>query len=539
VTRTPTAPPRGAALGTPRALIRTTVQEIRDEELRELEAGVEPRDLESEMEELRRESERGEVERTRREEISREARREEVEDPRTLEEFTRHMEELALDADEGHDDGTGHPEEAGMEEHSDRARLEPREDPREAGSRRTSVSSTSSHHSAMKAFFRAQTKTLEQLSEKVAKSGKGSTKEKIKSPESYDGKYELFYNILDKIAEMENYFSQHGTDPVKWIGITNTYLTHKAKTIVTSSPFATGHGTWQEYTDYLTRYLLPRQHEDNLRAYRAQLTQLSTLTQYAELWDKLWTAFVRAGIQPDESQWLWDIRRGLAREEDRRVIMLAMCTEVREMTGLIRLLDESAARKGGRKDDGGRSKRRDQQNFPRKDRDGTREGHEGRKDRKVFTVRESDSELEEEEDDDDSEEERVAIVITNLEKRELGPMTRDLRELRKRKGLCMFCGAHSQKEGQKCPNYERLRLASVRTNGDGSNTRKGPSKSRKGDARSGGKRKEKNFSVRQSDSSTEPEEEEESEEEVSAVNVRRTARSRSMSASRSEKRKNP
>jgi hypothetical protein len=222
-------------------------------------------------------------------------------------------------------------------------------------SRRSSVASTGSSKDAMRGFFEAQTHLLHELSEKLSKSGKPKdTKEKIKSPESYDGTYTLFYNILDKIAEMENYFSQHGTDVIKWIGITNTSFTHRAKTSVTSSPFATAKGTWSDYKEYLIKFLLPRQHEDNLRAYRAQLTQLGTLTQYADLWDKLWTAFVRAGVTPDEPQWLWDIRRGLTKEEDRRVIMLAMCTTVSEMTGMIRLLDDSPARKRDRKDEGGR-----------------------------------------------------------------------------------------------------------------------------------------------------------------------------------------
>jgi hypothetical protein len=291
--------------------------------------------------------------------------------------------------------------------------------------------------------------------------------------------------------------------------------------------------------EYLKKYLLPRQHEDNLRAYRGTLTQLSTLTQYADLWDKLWTAFVRAGVTPDEPQWLWDIRKGLSKEEDRRVITLAMCKTVSEMTGMIRLLDDSPARKGGRKEEGGRKNNR---GFYRRDKEDTHEGRETKKGR-VFSIQESDSELESEDSEEEmeiSDGERVAVVITNLEKRELGPMTRDLRDLRKKKGLCMFCGAHQQKEGQKCPNYERLRLTSVRTNEDPKGYRKPSSKSRKTGVPAGGRKKEKNFSVRQSDSSSEPEEDDdEEEEEVSAVNVRRTARSRSLSTGRSNKPKNP
>jgi hypothetical protein len=484
--------------------------------------------LEVELEELRRESEKG------KEAIS----KDEADD--VAEATRRSLAELRLEEGDG----------AGMhfrEEEPRRKELVPEPETRkDVGSRRSSVassssraSSTGSSHSAMKEFFRAQTKTLEQLQEKLAKSGKSHTKEKIKSPESYDGKYELFYNILDKIAEMENYFSQHGTDVSKWIGITNTYFTHKAKTVVTSSPFATGQGDWDDYTEYLIKYLLPRQHEDNLRAYRHQLKQLSTLTQYAELWDRLWTAFVRAGIQPDEQQWLWDIRKGLAREEDRRVIMLAVCTKVSEMTGLIRMLDESSTKRAEQKD--GRFNRRDNRGSYRREKEAVREGSDSKKGKGVFSIRESDSECEEEDSEEEhtgSEEERVAIVITNLEKRELGPMTRDLRDLHKHKGLCMFCGAHSQKEGQKCPNYDRLRLASVRTSEGREKRRDGSGKSRTGGTRSGGRKKEKNFSVKESESSTEPEEDEE-DEEVAAVDVRRTARSRSMSASRSGKAKNP
>jgi hypothetical protein len=135
----------------------------------------------------------------------------------------------------------------------------------------------------MKDFFHAQMKDLHELTEKVSKLGKGHTKEKIRNPDSYDSKYELFFNILDKMAEMENYFQQHGTDVTMWIGVTNTYLTHKAKTLVISSQFAPEKGNWLEYTDYLKQFLLPRQHEDNLQAYQTQLMQLSMLAQYAAL----------------------------------------------------------------------------------------------------------------------------------------------------------------------------------------------------------------------------------------------------------------
>jgi hypothetical protein len=265
---------------------------------------------------------------------------------------------------------------------------------------------------------------------------------------------------------------------------------------------------------------------------------LGTLTQYADLWDKLWTAFVRAGVTPDEPQWLWDIRKGLAKEEDRRIIMLAMCKTVSEMTGMIRLLDDSPARKRDRREEGGR--RSNNRGFSRRDKEDGREGREPKKG-KIFSIQESDSEFESEDSEEEMEileGERVAVVITNLEKRELGPMTRDLRDLRKRKGLCMFCGAHPQKEGQKCPNYERLRLSSVRTNEDPRRSGKSSS-NRKGDGKpSKEKQKERNFTVQESESPTEPEEEEEEEEEVSAVNVRRTARTRSLSTGRSAKPKN-
>ncbi len=132
-------------------------------------------------------------------------------------------------------------------------------------------SSRSSHHSTMKDFLLAQTRPLNELSKKVSKSGKEHTKEKIRNPDSYNGKYQLFFNILNKIAEpeMENYFQQHGTNVLKWIGITNTQLMHKVKTLVASSQFASGKGTWSEYTEYLNQFLLPQQHEDNLSAYCA------------------------------------------------------------------------------------------------------------------------------------------------------------------------------------------------------------------------------------------------------------------------------
>ena len=117
-------------------------------------------------------------------------------------------------------------------------------------------------------------------------------------------------------------------------------------------------------------------------------------------------------------------------------------------------------------------------------------------------------------------------MITNLEKKELGPMTRDLRDHRKRKGLCMFCGTHPHKEGQKCPNYDRLRLASVKTTPvRGTNKpKRGSGKGRKSESQA------KNFVVKESDSSTSPEGEGSStKEEVQQIEVKRTARSRSLS----------
>lgn len=272
-------------------------------------------------------------------------------------------------------------------------------------------------------------------------------KAKMKAPSAYDGSYTVLHNVLDFLADIENYLMGMEEPKSAWIRITNTYLTGDPKTEVNSTPFGQGQGDWDDYRAFLIDLNLDKGHEDRLRRYRAKIKQTGPLLRYIRAFEKLVLAYDRAGMPTsnDEAQWVYDFISNLSDKDDRLHLTLAKCQTIRQVTGLARLLDSTKKQTSNAADE---EKNDPPRKFSQKGRFQKRRAY-------VAEMGESDEVPSEDSEDGDEGTETCAIVIVDLARKKLGPMTPELRKLRLKTNACMACGeiGHVSKG---CPNMGKI-----------------------------------------------------------------------------------